>query len=146
MKKVITRLNRKNCFIAITTLILIIAIILIIIFNSKKSEEDKLNDMLKELGVNFYENFYYDQVGTNDTERKEFVKKYETIGIKVNLDNLSRLNSNESKKMVDKFVNSKTKKECDKSNTRVIIYPKTPYEKDSYDIKTELVCGFDESK
>lgn len=146
MKKVITRLNRKNCFIAITTLILIIAIILIIIFNSKKSEEDKLNDMLKELGVNFYENFYYDQVGTNDTERKEFVKKYETIGIKVNLDNLSRLNSDESKKMVDKFVNSKTKKECDKSNTRVIIYPKTPYEKDSYDIKTELVCGFDESK
>lgn len=146
MKKVITRLNRKNCFIAITTLILIIAIILIIIFNSKKSEEDKLNDMLKELGVNFYENFYYDQVGTNDTERKEFVKKYETIGIKVNLDNLSRLNSDDSKKMVDKFVNSKTKKECDKSNTRVIIYPKTPYEKDSYDIKTELVCGFDESK
>lgn len=146
MKKVITRLNRKNCFIAITTLILIIAIILIIIFNFKKSEEDKLNDMLKELGVNFYENFYYDQVGTNDTERKEFVKKYETIGIKVNLDNLSRLNSDESKKMVDKFVNSKTKKECDKSNTRVIIYPKTPYEKDSYDIKTELVCGFDESK
>lgn len=146
MKKVITRLNRKNCFIAITTLILIIAIILIIIFNSKKSEEDKLNDMLKELGVNFYENFYYDQVGTNDTERKEFVKKYETIGIKINLDNLSRLNSDESKKMVDKFVNSKTKKECDKSNTRVIIYPKTPYEKDSYDIKTELVCGFDESK
>ncbi len=146
MKKVITRLNRKNCFIAITTLILIIAIILIIIFSSKKSEEDKLNDMLKELGVNFYENFYYDQVGTNDTERKEFVKKYETIGIKVNLDNLSRLNSDESKKMVDKFVNSKTKKECDKSNTRVIIYPKTPYEKDSYDIKTELVCGFDESK
>lgn len=146
MKKVITRLNRKNCFIAITALILIIAIILIIIFNSKKSEEDKLNDMLKELGVNFYENFYYDQVGTNDTERKEFVKKYETIGIKVNLDNLSRLNSDDSKKMVDKFVNSKTKKECDKSNTRVIIYPKTPYEKDSYDIKTELVCGFDESK
>lgn len=146
MKKVITRLNRKNCFIAITTLILIIAIILIIIFSSKKSEEDKLNDMLKELGINFYENFYYDQVGTNDTERKEFVKKYETIGIKVNLDNLSRLNSDESKKMVDKFVNSKTKKECDKSNTRVIIYPKTPYEKDSYDIKTELVCGFDESK
>lgn len=146
MKKVITRLNRKNCFIAITTLLLIIAIILIIIFNSKKSEEDKLNDMLKELGVNFYENFYYDQVGTNDTERKEFVKKYETIGIKVNLDNLSRLNSDESKKMVDKFVNSETKKECDKSNTRVIIYPKTPYEKDSYDIKTELVCGFDESK
>lgn len=146
MKKVITRLNRKNCFIAVTTLILIIAIILIIIFSSKKSEEDKLNDMLKELGVNFYENFYYDQVGTNDTERKEFVKKYETIGIKVNLDNLSRLNSDESKKMVDKFVNSKTKKECDKSNTRVIIYPKTPYEKDSYDIKTELVCGFDESK
>ena len=146
MKKVITRLNRKNCFIAITTLILIIAIILIIIFSSKKSEEDKLNDMLKELGVNFYDNFYYDQVGTNDTERKEFVKKYETIGIKVNLDNLSRLNSDESKKMVDKFVNSKTKKECDKSNTRVIIYPKTPYEKDSYDIKTELVCGFDESK
>ena len=93
-----------------------------------------------------YENFYYDQVGTNDTEKKEFVKKYETIGIKVNLDNLSRLDSDNNKKIVDKFVNSKTKEECDKINTRVIIYPKSPYEKTSYDIKTELVCGFDESK
>lgn len=146
MKKGIIRLNKEICFIAITALILTIAIVLIIILNSKRSEEDKLNDMLKELGVNFYENFYYDQVGTNDTEKKEFVKKYETIGIKVNLDNLSRLDSDNNKKIVDKFVNSKTKEECDKSNTRVIIYPKTPYEKDSYDIKTELVCGFDESK
>jgi len=146
MKKIITRLNKKNCFIAIAALIVIIAIVLIIIFTFKESEEDKLNDMLKELGINFYENFYYDQVGTNDTEKKEFVEKYETIGIKVNLDNLSRIDSDDTKKIVDKFVNSKTKKECDKLNTRVIIYPKSPYEKDSYDIKTELVCGFDESK
>lgn len=146
MKKIITRLNKKNCFIALATLILIIAIVLIITFTFKESEEDKLNDMLKELGINFYENFYYDQVGTNDTEKKEFVKKYETIGIKVNLDNLSRIDSDDNKKIVDKFVNSKTKKECDKLNTRVIIYPKSPYEKDSYDIKTELVCEFDESK
>ena len=49
-------------------------------------------------------------------------------------------------KIIDKFVNSKTKKECDKLSTRVIIYPKSPYEKDSYNIKTELICGFDESK
>ena len=146
MKKIITRLNKKNCFIAITALILIIAIILIIILIPKKSEEDKLNDMLKELGINFYENFYYDQVGTNDTEKKEFVKKYETIGIKINFDNLSRFNSDNNKKIIDKFVNSKTKKECDKLSTRVIIYPKSPYEKDSYNIKTELICGFDESK
>lgn len=146
MKKVITRLNKKICFIAIAALILIIAASLIIVFSSKESEEDKLNNMLKELGVNFYENFYYDQVGANDIEKEEFAKKYETIGIKVNLDNLSRLDYGDNKKIIDNFVNSKTKKECDKLNTRVIIYPKAPYKKDSYDIKTELVCGFDESE
>ena len=146
MKKGIKRLNKRNCFIALAIVVLIIIIILVLVFNSKNSQEKQLTSMLKNMGIDFYENFYYEQVGTNDTERQDFLKKYETIGIKVNLDNLSRYNSDSNKKIVEKFVNSKTNEECDKNNTRVIIYPKSPYKKDSYNISVELVCGFTESK
>ena len=38
------------------------------------------------MGKDFYENFYYEQVGSTDEERADFLSKYESIGIKINLD------------------------------------------------------------
>ena len=34
-------------------------------------------------------------------------------------------------------------KVCDKTNTKVVIYPQKPYNKTSYKIETQLDCGFD---
>lgn len=42
------------------------------------------------MGVQFYEDFYYNQIGKNETERKVFLEKYKDIGIKVSLDNMLR--------------------------------------------------------
>ena len=50
----------------------------------------------------------------------------------------------ENKEKIDSFINKKTKEPCDAENSRVIIYPKSPYGPTDYEIKVELVC--DEKK
>ncbi len=103
------------------------------------------NFPVESMGKDFYENFYYEQVGSTDEERADFLSKYESIGIKINLDNLSRYGENKNADEISKFVNQKTKKACDKTNTKVVIYPQKPYNKTSYKIETQLDCGFDET-
>lgn len=124
--------------------ILLVLIITLSLFMIKKdNQEEELTTILKELGSEFYEEFYYDKVGNNLEERRNFLEKYKDIGIKINLDNLSRYNSEKNKEKIEQFVNKKTNQECDKENTMVIIYPNDPYEKDSYKEEIKLICGFE---
>src|SRR5574344_2999906 len=129
---------------------LLIAIIVVVIIALggtyflffSKSQEEKLKDTLIELGSYFYENFYSQKIGKTDEERVAFLKKYEEIGIKINLDNLSRYNDEEHEEMnkvfeekVKLFVNDSTNKECNKDNTKVTIYPQSPYDSKTYKIE-----------
>lgn len=140
----------KNKKLVIGGVIGIVAIIIIILIlkvcMSSKNNKAELEKSLKEMGADFYENVYYDKVKTNDEERKEFLKGFEKTGIKVDLDNLGRYNGKVNEKVVETFVNSKTKEKCDKNQTKAIIYPVKPYGKKDYKIETEIVCGFDENK
>lgn len=122
-------------------LALIITLSLFII--KKDNQKEELTTILKELGSEFYEEFYYDKVGNNLEERKNFLEKYKDIGIKINLDNLSRYNTEQNKEKIEQFVNKKTNQECDKESTMVIIYPNEPYEKNSYTEEIKLICGFE---
>ena len=72
------------------------------------------------------------------------LKKYEELGIKVNLDNLSRYNNKENEELVKTFVNNKNNEACNLQDTKVIIYPKSPYNKTDYTIEVQLVCGFEQ--
>ena len=114
-------------------------------FIKKGGQEAFLSKSLESMGKDFYENFYYTQVGSTDEERADFLSKYETIGIKINLDNLSRYDDNKNADEINKFINQKTKKACDKTNTKVIVYPQKTYNKTSYKIETQLDCGFNET-
>ncbi len=138
----------KQIYILIFVIILILIIAFFIININKKeiSEEERLSNLLIKMSSEFYENFYYDQIGSTEEERINFVKKYETIGIKFNLDNLSRYNSDENNELIKEFINSNTNLECNRVNTKAIIYPVEPYSKKSYNIKIELDCGFDNNK
>ena len=60
--------------------------------SNKQTQEQKLEAKLEDLGKDFFENFYYPQVGSDDSSRATFLEKFSEIGIKVNLDNLSRYN------------------------------------------------------
>ena len=145
IKKV--KLNRKTIIITtICLIVIILAIILGILFLNKDNQEQKLIDRLTEMGTEFYEDFYYKQIGQTDKERQEFLEKYKDIGIKVNLDSLSRYKKEDSEKILEEFVNSKTEEACDKTNSMVVIYPKEPYGNEDYRIDAILVCGFEETE
>ena len=145
MKDIKSGKNNKN--VIIVAVIVVVAIVVGIILGlGKRSNEKELETSLKEMGKSFYENFYYEQVGSSSEERSSLLSKFSTIGIKIDLDNLSRYNDGEFKKDIEKFVNSKTGEKCSKTNTKVTIYPKSPYGKTDYTVKADLDCGFSKKK
>lgn len=144
MKKIKNLLKNKKVLIAVGVILVIVIIVVFIMMMPNTSSQKKLEDTLKEMGQDFYENYYYDQTGTTDEEKANFLSKYSTIGIKINLDNLGRYNSEENEEKIAEFVNPETGEPCDNENTRVIIYPKENYGKTDYELEVELVCGFQE--
>lgn len=143
--------NKKGILIGLLVFTIIgVAIVLVIAFtNGNKKEEqthkDKLNGYLNELGKSFYEDYYYDAVDSeNEESKREFLSKFSEIGIKVNLDNLSRYNGDGIEEKIKEFKNEANDEDCNTKDTKVIIYPKEPYEKTDYEVETVLECGFDE--
>lgn len=131
------------CAIAVG-LIVVFAIVLWLTRGSNLSLEDSLSKSLKNMGEEFYTEFYYAEV-TRDkttTEISEFLSKFQDVGIKVSLDNLSRYEEGKNEKEIEKFKNEKGTK-CNTTSTRAIIYPKSPYGKKDYTVSVELDCGFE---
>ncbi len=148
MENVINKVKENKKIFIIVGIVLLVGLATWItastISHSKKTDQkEDLNVVLKKLGTSFYEDFYYTNIGSSDEERATKLARYETIGIKVDLDNLSRYNTENVKEEIDKFVNEKTNEKCDKNNTKVIIYPKSPYGKTDYEIETKIECGFE---
>jgi len=103
----------------------------------EKPEKQSLDTLMEEVGRDFYENHYYAYTGTTLEERKNLLSKYSKVGIKITIQNLDK----ENKTKIETFIqDSKMVLSCDENQTRVIIYPKEPFEKDSYDMKVELKC------
>ena len=136
--------NKTNLIIIIGVVVLIVvAIVLATVFGKGTGNQERvLNAKLKELGTDFYENFYYKQLGSSQEEKEEVLKKFTDKGIKVDLDNLMRVNSENSEELKELFINKKTGSACDTKNTKVIIYPKENFGKNDYKIETVLECGF----
>lgn len=135
--------NKKNIAIVSVCTVVVIAIGFVYFGGSSKRTQAKLESDLKALGKDFYENFYYDLVVKDNGI--ETISKFKTIGVKVSLDNIGRYKE-ENADIIKKFVNPKTKEECDKNSTRVIIYPQAPFGKTDNVVEVELSCGFEESK
>lgn len=108
-------------------------------------QETKLEKKLEEIGVDFYTNFYYEQISSNKTEQEvqEFLEKYIETGINVDIDNLSRFNEEKYPNLLDEFTNKKDNIACDIRNTKAIIYPKSPYTVEDYKVSAKLDCGFE---
>ena len=121
-------------------------IVLIGILSSNKSS---LEANLETLGKDFYETFYYDQIAKayDDERLKEFLKSYSTLGIKISLDNFNHYQSKnlDNKALVEEFKNNKTDQPCDKTESKVTVFPQEPFGQKDYKIEAKLVCGFDEN-
>ena len=149
VKQILNKLLKNKLFLIIggaVILLLVLLVVLFITFTNKGNESKRLSSSLKELGISFYEDFYYKQVGTTDKEKKEFLEKYKDLGIKISLDSLSRHNKEKTEAIIAEFVNKKTDEECDRNNSMVVIYPRDPYGKKDYSIDAILVCGFEETE
>ena len=142
------KIIKKNVAL-IATILLVIIIGIVILLNcisdkeKKLNQQEKLEDLFRTMSTEYYEDFYYNQIGNTQEERENFLIKYKSTGIQINLDSLSRYNSDVNSKRIEKFVNLETNKKCDLKNTISIIYPKEPYKKDSYEINIKLDCGFE---
>lgn len=143
----IVKKNRDRSMKICITAILAIAIIATsltvsyAITNKESKEEKLLKTYLQELGIDFYENVYYNQIGHNDDERKVVLEKFKDIGIKISLNNIEKNINDTNKEKLLAFTNQDIAN-CDKDNTKIIIYPEAPYKIDSYHFEIELVCEF----
>ena len=112
------------------------------------SNEGQLKSDLERLGRDFYETYYYEQISKayEGDKLENFLSKYDSAGIKVNLDNLNRYPTTtiDNKALIEGFINSKTDEPCDPTATKVSIYPEKPYGKSDYRLEISLSCGFDD--
>ena len=144
MKNIIEKIKSNNvvkyCLIAG---ILVIAIVIICLMpkNDKKDDSKELLEKFELAGLDFYENFYFPQIGSNSEEVQKFLSKYSSTGIKVSLDNLIKINykSEEYGEVLNKLA-----EKCDKSNTKVVVYPESPYEQKAYRNEIVTECNFEQ--
>lgn len=136
---------KKKIAIIVAAVVIVVAVVVFVLVKGG-SNEDKLKSSLTDMGRDFYENFYYEQVGKSSEERTNLLSKFTTVGIKIDLENLERYDSGKFATDIKAFVNNKTKEKCNKTNTKVVIYPKSPYGKTDYTVEAQLDCGFKEKK
>ena len=58
------RLNSKVLIIIAAMLVIALAVVLFLVFNSKDNKAE-IENSLTEMGKSFYENFYYEQIGSS---------------------------------------------------------------------------------
>lgn len=149
LKRINLKKNKKKIIICGCSLLIVILLLVVgigVIPKLFDNQEEELTNRLVEIGKDFYEEFYYPQVGENDEEKAKFLANFSEYGIKVSLNNMARVKSGEPDDILAEFKNKRKKQDCDKDASMVVIIPKKPFGKKDYEIKPELVCGFQENE
>ena len=72
--------NNKKQVGIVAGIVLVVVVALVITINvtnsNKQTQEQKLEATLEDLGKDFFENFYYPQVGSDDSSRATFLEKF----------------------------------------------------------------------
>ncbi len=103
--------------------------------NDVSTTKGKINDetdIIRNLGKEFYEVFYWDDCGKYGNEgRKEFLEQFKTVGITVSLENLIRWGNTSgfSDDLFDQY---------DLVESEIIVYPKEPYGRKDYTISLDI--------
>lgn len=105
--------------------------------HNSETEEQQLIKILEDLGKEWYEGYYYEALSYNETPREDFLKKFVDTGLKIDLSNLALHASDGIEEKMARFEN----KNCDKEETKVIIYPQYPFGLRDYKIETKMQCS-----
>ena len=124
--------NKKIMFL-IAIILFIIAGILILV-NSKIGRESLSRRDIRKITKEFY-SFYYDE-NNSDNNVKNYLRKYINTGLTISLGDMeiyieSKSNGGTTYSSLEK---------CDRANSKITIYPKSPFGKDDYELKFDLVC------
>ena len=126
-------MSNKKIIISILLVLLIIAGIIVIV-NTRAGKDAKAKIDLRTMTKEFY-SFYYDENNT-DENVKNFLKKYVSSGLTISLGDMEAYiedNANGGTKY-------KSLEKCDRANSKITIYPKSPFGKNDYELKFDLVC------
>lgn len=129
--------SKKKLFIIAGAAVVAIAAGVIIALSLGGNKEEKLSNSLIKMGRDWYENFYYD--GFEESKRADILSRFKDIGIKVDLDNLSRYNTEVNSEIIKEFKPGE-EDGCNATETKIVIKPKDPYGKTDYDIEAVLSC------
>ena len=124
---------KKKIIIAIVILLFIIGGIIILV-NSKIGREALSRRDIRKITETFY-NYYYEE-NNYDNNIKNFLRKYINTGLTIKLGDMEayieeKTNGGTSYKSLEK---------CDRANSKIIIYPKSPFGKIDYELKFDLKC------
>ena len=111
---------------------------------TKENEKDFIPKVSK-MGIDLYSNYYYKSVSKDYNTKEEFydfLKKFEDIGLKFDLEQIYEYKE-ENKKEIDDFLKYKTK--CKKSDILMVIYPKSPYSEKDFNSEVIMDCDKEES-
>lgn len=127
--------KKNNLKMAVIVIIILLLVYIVVLFATK---DIRLKKNFKNLGADFYSNYYYERISKdkNSKDLEVFLKDFENIGIKVSFANLEKYSSKGNEKIIKKLKDAK----CDESNSIVTIYPKKPYGKNDYKLDVKLDC------
>ena len=110
MMNEIIKFVKSDKRIVVTAIIILFLILLgtVLAFTVGSSVAFNLESEMKEMGKDFYENFYYSELNKSEEDKKEFLSKFQNLGIKINLSNLARSNKKDNEEKIKDFVNPKT--------------------------------------
>lgn len=133
--------SRKKTLVigAIILIVVLLGFIGFLVFNKVTAEDPKVKaeKKLSELADKFYKYYYEQKEETvSQEELKTFLAGYKDSGLIINLKDLEIF--------VDSFQiqDYSAFDKCDKSGTRVYVYPKEPYGKSDYKKSFTLNCKF----
>ena len=131
-------MKKKNIIVKILIVLLIMFVIFLVINryfprNPRENAEKKLN----ELAEKFYGHYYDAKYDSNKPDEiKTTLDLYKDTGLTINLEDLQIYLDTFNIEDYSAF------DKCDKKNTKVTVYPKSPYNKTDFDISSILKCQF----
>ncbi len=135
--------KRKKILIIVLLIICLVVLGFLILYFTKDlriSKEEKIVRNLTSMGEEVYTELYYPSISkdSNIKSVENYLKSYEETGLKFSIAELEKYNEDFSEK-IEKFKIGT--KQCDKKNTMVIIYPKSPYKKTDYTLEIKMQCN-----
>lgn len=127
-------MKNKRIIISIFLILFLIVGILVVV-NTKTGKEAKAKIDIRKMTKEFY-SFYYDENNSNNNV-KDFLRHYINSGLTISLGDMEVYiedNSNGGTKY-------SSLEKCDRAKSKIIIYPKSPFGKNDYTLKFDLVCN-----